>query len=268
VKYFAAVGNTMLINDLKEVYSLRTAIYGCAMQAIRARYSRTLLGEFWMSISISIYITLVAVVWAFVWSEPIGDYFLYIAVGHVFYTFLTSLINDSVGCLISDARLYTNSYLSPIHSVSTVYLRNVITLFHHLPLVIIVLLIFGKFNPLVGVLALLTLMIGAISLFYYAYLISLIVVRFRDLAQVFSLILNVTFLVTPVIWRIDRVPEEYRTIFLLNPFASLLNISRDFLLGAQVYPFSYLVVAGWFVFGLFIGGFLINRFKRAFVLWL
>ena len=258
----------MLMHDLKEMYALRTAIYGCAMQAIRSRYSRTFLGEFWVSISMSIYITLVAVVWAFVWSEPIGDYFLYIAVGHVFYTFFTSLINDSIGCLISDARLYSNSYLSPIHSVSTVYLKNIFTFCHHMPLLIFVLLIFGDFDFINLLVAFFAIITGVICLFYYSYLISLIAVRFRDLAQVFSLVLNVTFLVTPVIWRIDKVPEEYRNIFLLNPFASLLNISRDFLLGQNVYPISYLIISGWFIFGLFICFVLIKHFKRTFVLWL
>src|SRR5205823_13405867 len=51
-------------------------------------------------------------------------------------------------------------------------------------------------------------------------------VRFRDLAPIVSLGLQVWLYLTPVTYPVSLVPEQWRTLYLLNPMAGLILAYR------------------------------------------
>ncbi|MBE6048855.1 MAG: ABC transporter permease [Clostridium sp.] len=70
---------------------------------------------------------------------------------------------------------------------------------------------------------------GAMIIFVYAVSIftSSVILFFRDLGQIISVILSVGFWFTPIGWRLTAVPEWARIVFKLNPLYYIVVGYRD-----------------------------------------
>lgn len=258
----------MLKNDLISIYNLRFAILAHSLQSVRARYARSAIGEFWLLFTNLIFVVSIAFVWAIIWSEPVGDFFVYIAVGYILYTLFTSIISDSINSIISDHRIYVNSKVDPIFSISSVYFKSIVIFLHSFPIVVGAPLFLANLDFFKLAYTLLGLLLVLISFLYWAYSIALLCVRYRDLIQIVSLIMQISFLVTPVMWKLDKIDSKYIYIALMNPFSSALNITRDLFLSMPVYSLSYVYIVIWFLIGYVFFLIVCSRLKREFTLWL
>lgn len=64
--------------------------------------------------------------------------------------------------------------------------------------------------------------------------IATLTVYVRDLTPALNSLLTLLFYLTPIIYPLDRVPEEYRWIVNLNPVAPLIEAWRDLLMFGQM----------------------------------
>jgi ABC-type polysaccharide/polyol phosphate export permease len=79
-------------------------------------------------------------------------------------------------------------------------------------------------------------------------LVSSLSVFFRDLRPLLGVVLLLGFYVSPIIYPIERVPDQFKTILLLNPVAPLLGGWRDLFLegtvpGTELWPTAVLSAA-------------------------
>lgn len=66
-----------------------------------------------------------------------------------------------------------------------------------------------------------------------SYATSAIVVFFRDLQQIMSIILQVGMWATPILWNLSIVPEDRRFIFKLNPMTYIVEGYRSSIYGKE-----------------------------------
>jgi len=66
---------------------------------------------------------------------------------------------------------------------------------------------------------------------FSGYAVAILCTRFRDIAQIVASVLQVAFFVTPVIWKPEVLPPQAHYFVSYNPFAPLLAVVRDPLLG-------------------------------------
>lgn len=59
-----------------------------------------------------------------------------------------------------------------------------------------------------------------------AMLLSVLYIRFRDVAEVWGVISRVLFYATPILYPIEAVPEGFRTLVLVNPLTPLFEQAR------------------------------------------
>lgn len=243
------------------------AIHIHSMNVFRARYARSNLGQFWFVLTNLIFITSVGFVWANVWGVKLIDYFPYIAIGYVLYGHMASALNESTGALIADARLYLNSYvpndftaLSHLHRANIQFLYNSPVIFIALYFTGIDLLSIPKF--------IISLLVIQLWLYPMIASISLLCVRYRDLVPLFGTIFQIMFLITPVMWRIEALPENYRQYVYINPFASALELTRDVLLNRNVEVLSYYSLGIWTLFGWCIYVVIRKVYRKEMTLWL
>jgi lipopolysaccharide transport system permease protein len=97
-------------------------------------------------------------------------------------------------------------------------------------------------------------------------LLSAVTAKYRDFQHVAPFILNLLLYVTPVIYPISKIPEQWRWIAAVNPVSSVIEAFRAVLLGTpgfnpSYYALSLVVTAGVF----FIGVGLYQKLARDFV---
>lgn len=244
------------------------AVHAYASQRSRARYAGSVLGEFWMVATTAVFLVSVALVWSIIWRIPLTDYFAYFATGFIFNTFISGTINESTSILIADSRLYLNAKLSPMFSVFAHLYRSILSFSHHLIIALPVSLTFSAVNSgrvgmmVCGFLLCLAFMVPS------CFLLGMLCVRYRDLLHVVHMIFQILFLVTPVMWQIDRIPEEFQYWVFLNPIASFLNITRDALLGLQVYTIAIISALVWVFIAWLVYLMLAHKLERHFSVWL
>lgn len=120
--------------------------------------------------------------------------------------------------------------------------------------------------------------IYSLQIFYYlfasicfvtgiAWITSSLVVFVRDIGQAISVIVQMLFWATPIFWSLQMVPQQFRSIFLLNPIEYIVDGYRDALIYQKWFwdkPIESLYFWGVTLFILFTGVILFRRLKAHF----
>ena len=99
------------------------------------------------------------------------------------------------------------------------------------------------------------------------WLVASINVFYRDVGQIVTIVLNIWFWMTPIIWRIDMLPENMHGVLRLNPLYHVTEAYRAaFLFGKPVW-LDASGMANFWVFTLLVfllGAFVFRRLKPEF----
>src|SRR5260370_16369324 len=95
---------------------LRTDLWGrLGWLDVKRRYRRTLLGPFWTSISLALYVIAVGIVGAGLWHQNIREYLPFLVSGMIAWLLVSTIINESCTLLVSACALFPNAkFHSPI----------------------------------------------------------------------------------------------------------------------------------------------------------
>ena len=198
---------------------------------LRRRYARSALGQFWLTLSTGASIAALGAVWTILWKQPAHEIFPYIAVSMVLWGFMNTLVIEGANAFVNQAHTLSNQGLAVSTFIYSLLYKAVLVLLHDAVIIVLVLLVF---QPPIGLDAwrfvpafALTLVAG----FCVSYLTAMLCARYRDVILLATTLMQLMFYVTPVLWRADFLPAQYRWIIEVNPFTAFLSILRDPLLG-------------------------------------
>ena len=237
---------------------------------IRLRYRRTKLGRFWMTLNTAFFVLSVGLVWGFVFQMPMRDYLPYFALGIVVWTFISSTITE--GCRVFlDAHHVIKSLPNPISLyVWRLLARQLICLAHNLLFLAILWLVIqrplpsGALAAVPGLILLIMALVGAI------FALGTLCARFRDIPQLVTSVLQVLFLVTPIIWHPARLATSpwSEALFYANPIYDLIVVIRSPILGEETTALHWLGASFAAVSMLLVGLTLFGRFSKRIAYWL
>ncbi len=233
---------------------MTSLVWELARNDFRARFAGSYFGMMW---AFAQPVATVLVFW-FVFqvgfrAAPIAQgvpYVLWLAAG------LTPWFFFSEGWMTATVAFIDYSYLvkKVVFKVELIPVVKVISaLFFHLAFIIVLILlslIFGQYPTLYW-----------LQLPYYAVcLIALVLALgiltasilpfFRDLGQLLGIILQFGMWLTPILWQVTMVPEQYRWIFKLNPVGYIVEGYRDSLFGRTwVWEHGPTTIGFWAVTG-------------------
>ncbi len=238
-------------------------------QDIHLRYRRSVLGPFWLTLSMAAFIYSLGFLYAQLFNAELSVYYPFIATGLVSWTFIAATINDS-----TETFLNATEYIQQIKLPYSVYVlrlifNNVIILLHNVLAIVPILIIFKVGPTAFSFLVLLSnLILILFCLFCYSFILSLIGTRFRDIKPIINSVLPIVFLLSPILWMPEMLPERFSYLADYNPFYHLVNLIREPFLGQLPSVLSYQFSIMITLFGFFMMLFLLwtNRHKIAF--WL
>src|SRR5580704_7618791 len=109
---------------------------------IRLRYRRSVLGPFWITISMAVLIIVLGFVYSKIFHTDIRTYLPYLALGFIVWGFITSSTNESCGAFGDSERIIKQVGIPLSVFVFRVIWRNFIVFLHTIILVIPIWLIF------------------------------------------------------------------------------------------------------------------------------
>jgi ABC-type polysaccharide/polyol phosphate export permease len=90
-----------------------------------------------------------------------------------------------------------------------------------------------------------------------AYALSAVNVFFRDVQNLTAYVFRIGFFLSPALYSLDRVPEEWLPFYRLNPFTHLFGAYRDIVLGHEVPDLGALALVAAGGLGLLGAGYLL-----------
>lgn len=235
---------------------------------IRQRYKRSRFGQFWITLSMAVFVAGIGVVFSMLFNQSVSEYVPYLAVNYIIWTFMAGVVSDSSTAFVQGTVFLRQENLPKTIFVMRVLVRNLIALAHNIVIVPPVFLLFGV-KPTWAIFLMIP---GFLMLMVAAFLLTLMLgilsTRFRDLPQIITNLLQLAFFMTPVMWRIDQLGDQGWWVTHLNPFAIFLRIVADPLRGHVPETMDY-VSAGIVIAGLLAVTWpLFARFRARIVYWL
>lgn len=227
-----------------------------AWQDIQLRYRRSVIGPFWITLSMAIMVYTMGFLYAHLWNVSLQEYFPYLATGLLAWGLIASVMMESTETYLFSVGLIKQikmPYFLHIHRMCT---RNFIIFAHNLLIMLPIYLLFPQQFSLsfAYLLFFVDVMILYVIAVLYSNVISMVCARYRDLGQIVKSLVQVLFFLTPVMWKIDTLPAHIRQWMVLNPFYHLVEMIRQPLMG--FYPSVENVLGISILFGI---GCLLNR---------
>ena len=224
-----------MLEHLRRLISYRGLLWNLALAELKARHRQTALGMLWaiaQPLSMMVVTTVVFSMFVRI-SEDAVPYAIVAYVGLWSWLLFANSLTASVASIVANMNLVTKANfprevipLSKIVVTGFDFLIGLLFLavlmaVYRVPLTLSVLVVPGL------------LLIQAAMIVGMMLIFSAMYVLHRDLGALLPLGLQVLMLISPVLYPLSLVPDQFKTIYLLNPMAALIEAYRTALLYGQ-----------------------------------
>ena len=197
---------------------------------VKQKYQRSVLGPWWVSISMLVFIIVLGTVFSRVFSVNFAEYIPYFSAGYLLWLYISSSINESV-----DVFRQNSGFIKQIKLPYNIYLlkfftKNSVIFLHNFLVFLLILCYFQIPVKWATLLALPGFFLVTLNLYWMCLAVALVSTRFRDMVPIINSCVQVVFFITPISWS-RQLLGSHSKIIQLNPVAYLIDVVREPLLG-------------------------------------
>jgi lipopolysaccharide transport system permease protein len=212
-----------------------------AWYEIRQRYKRSVLGPFWLTISMGALVAAMGPLYGRLFNQDVSAYFPYLAIGFIVWQLISSLLIEA-----GQVFIVAQPYIHQVRMAFTVHVlrmiwRNVIVFLHNFVIVLVVLFWFPPKSPWLALTALPGLFLMLVNAVWIGLMLGVLCARFRDIPPIISSLVQLAFFLTPVLWRKEMLGGMQWAAD-ANPLYHLIEVVRAPLLGHSFPAHSWAIV--------------------------
>jgi lipopolysaccharide transport system permease protein len=232
---------------------------------IKLRYRRSLLGPFWITLSVSVMVLTMGFLYSQILNQEIQDYLPYVACSMIFWLFISSLMNESCVTFIA-----AESQIKQVNQPASVYAlrllwRNMIIFFHNLLVIAVIIVVFKIYHWQLLIFPFVLMYVSIIG-FFLCLTLGFLCARYRDIPQIIIAVTQVFMFITPIFWRKEFV-TKHEWLMTFNPVFHILEIMRAPILGTP-FPFESLFASFIILISLIISSiYLLARYRKRLAYW-
>lgn len=246
-----------MITKFSNLFRSRDLLWSWTLRTIRARYQQSVLGGLWMLIQPAATVAIFTVIFTHFVPVNTGGipYAVFSYVAIIPWALLSSSLTDMTGSIVQNMSLVTKIYFPRETLPLAAMLARLLDFAIAAVLLVVLMLIYQipvfpsgwLYLPLIllvqiGLVVGLGLLLAALNVFY------------RDVQSFLTLGIQLWFYASPIIYPVELVPLQWRTLYYLNPMVGILESYRAVLL-YQTLPGDALSVAALESLGLLILGY-------------
>jgi lipopolysaccharide transport system permease protein len=252
---------------LAELWEYRELLYFLTWRDIKVRYKQTVLGALWAIIQPFFTMVVFSLFFGRLAGIPSDDipYPIFSFAALVPWTFFASGLTQSANSLVGNGDLLKKVYFPrlamPIATVVSGVVDFVLAF-----LVLLVMMFYYRIVPGINVLWLpLFLLLALVTSLGVGLWLSAMNVQFRDVRYVVPFLTQVWLFITPIAYPSSLLPEQWRTIYGINPMAGVVEGFRWALLGVDTRPGPMILVSALVAVVLLVSGaYYFRRMERTF----
>lgn len=221
----------------QELYQSRHLIWKLAKNDFKKRYAGSYLGAIWAMVqpvvTVALYYFVFEIVMKGASRTEEAPFVLFLTAGLVPWFFFSEALNNGTNAL----REYDYLVKKVVFKISILPIIKIIaaTFIHgfFILVLLIVAAIYGYYPT-----------VYTIQIFYYSaclfllvlaicYTTCAIVVFFKDLSQIISILLQIGMWATPILWDLNMLPSGWQKVMKINPLVYIVNGYRSAIYGHE-----------------------------------
>lgn len=243
-----------MIKALKETFEYREMLFVLVKRDLKARYKGTFLGYLWTLLMPMLQLLVYTLIFGSIFGKNINSFPLFLFVGLLPWNAFSLSVNTSTLSIVKNKHLIKKIYFPktvlPIQAVITACVDQLFG-----TVIIVIALLIFRVGITWHILLFPLIMILQIILFCgFAFVLSTLFVKIRDLQYIVNFIVMMLFYMTPIIHDGKNFSKFVTTIIKLNPLTSLIEAYRNIFLFHQLPSMPSLLYLTIFSIALFIIG--------------
>lgn len=236
-----------------------------AQKDFKVRYRNSVLGFLWALLNPLAYMAILTVVFSFLLRMDIPSYPAFLLLGILVWRFFSVGTSQGLLSIVSNPSLVGKVYV-PRHLI--VLSNNVANLLGTsleflalLPLLVLLGINLTTYTLLLpAILAMEFLLVFGLSLS-----LASLNLGYRDFYQLWDIALQLGFFLSPIVYAMNLIPENFQLLYSLNPVTALIESARSiFLLGELPSAFNATIIAASPAISVLIGFLIFGRLEKGF----
>jgi homopolymeric O-antigen transport system permease protein len=247
-----------VLSDLRELVGYRSLLRELVARDLKVRYKRSALGILWTMLNPLFLMGILAFVFSHVLRVTIDHFPIFLLSALVLWNFFAQATSWSTACFLSYAPVIKKIYVPRSIFVLATVLAGVVNLLISLvPLAIIMLVVGHPFRPAIAFLPVPILLTTLFSL-GISLALAPISVMFADVVPIYQVVLTGWIYLTPILYPLTLLPDQYRRILVLNPMTHFVEAFRTPIYQGEIPSANVLITStvagigtlliGWFIF--------------------
>ena len=209
------------------------------------RYKGSVLGVLWVLLVPLTHLLVLVFLFVRVVPLDIEAYPAFVFTALLPWTWFSSSLNSAGGLFVNNKDLLRRPNFPPLILIIVNTLSNLLLYLIVLPILFATIFLYGHslswnvfYLPLI-------IIVQAMLITGLSMLIATWNVFYRDVQQIVNVLVMLLFYITPVFYRAHAVDERYQFLFVINPIAVLVRMSREILFNSlplEWGPFLYSIV--------------------------
>lgn len=234
---------------------------------IRLRYRRVVLGPWWVTLSMAVMVGALGTLYSTILHVDIAVYLPFFAVGMVLWALIAGQLAEAANGFIQFEHAIRQVRIPLPAYLLRILWRNILVLAHNGVIVLAALLFFSPGTTAAALLALPGLLVLCATLFGLSLITAILCTRYRDFLQVVTVLLQLMFFITPILWKPDAL-GRHAWVVDINPAFHLIEMVRAPLLGSMPTALSTAAALGTCALVNLAAVWLFSRHHRQIVYWL
>ncbi len=229
---------------LQENYS--QLIWTLARTDFKLRYHGSFLGYIWAVLKPLLMFLILNFVFSSVFnprSTGTEYYSIQLIVSIILFNFFSEGSMAGLGSLIQKSALVTKIYVPRWTIIVAATLNSLLIFLMNIFVVVVFFIWYGFLPSFLAVMNfLLFVVLTYLLVLGFSFISAPLFVKFRDLSQIWEVLVSALFYASPIVYPLSILPDEYRKILLFNPMAYIIHFNKTALIeGRFARPFDLLI---------------------------
>lgn len=238
--------STSILDDLTELHQYREIFIALAFRDIKARYKQSVLGILWVIIQPIVTCLVFTIVFGYFVRVDSGNtpYPVFVFSGLLLWQFFSRNLGEGTGSLVANSAFLNKVYFPRMGIPLIGLLASTVDFLLALVILFVLMIWFGVafqaqiiFAPLI---VLVTFFLSYAGALIFAPLNAI----YRDIGMAMGYGIQLLMYLSPVIYPVSFLPEQYHWLFDFNPIATLLDWMRWALIGTELPTLRAFIVLG------------------------
>lgn len=216
------------LGEVRELITYRELLYFLTWRSIKVKYKQTLFGIAWVILRPLITTAVLTFLFGKIAGFPSDGvpYHVFCLPGILLWTYFSVSIVAITKSFINDRDIITKIYFPRILIPLSANFSSMLDLLVSLSILFIMIFFCGIIPSIKILLVPLVLLITSVASFGIGIFLASLNVKYRDIDIITPFMLQICMFLTPIIYPVSFIPEQYRLFLYINPMAGFIELFR------------------------------------------